>query len=291
MSEAYIPGSLQEALDIKKEKTVVPVAGGTDVMVQNRRPGSTQAVFQAPLLLLHKVEALKRIQINRDWVIVGAGVLLNELAQHQEIPALLRETARQMAAVTTRNVATIGGNICNASPAADMLPFLYAANARLMLKSAERERKLPVNQFITGPGQTLLNRDELLVEIHIPHEHFDVEYHRKVGTRRAMALSKVAFAGMASFSGGRTTDIRMALGAVAPKVIRSQELEQQFTGLTGSELRDKIGMLRKGYAPLIRPIDDARSSARYRKHVALDMLTGFVEKQVSTRHELRDAGH
>lgn len=281
MSEAYIPKTLDEALAVMKEHRITPLAGGTDLMVQRRIPGKAIPVFERPLLVLNHLEALKRLDFEQEHIVIGAGVLLNDLALNMEIPRLLRETAREMAAVTTRNVATIGGNICNASPAADTLPFLYAVNATLLLQSRDGERRIPVDEFITGPGETARKPDELLVEIHIPRETFDLEYHRKVGTRKAMALSKIAFAGMASFEAGHVRDVRIALGAVAPKTVRSRAVEQELTGLAREEIKQKAKLIRKKYEPFIQPIDDARSSAEYRKAVALDMIEHFVAVQMA----------
>lgn len=280
MSEGYILKTLEEALEIRKSGKVIPIAGGTDLMVQNRKEGGVAPGFENPLLLLNEVGALKKLKTDGDKIVIGAGVLLNELVTNKHLPYIIRETTRQMAAVTTRNVATIGGNICNASPAADTLPFLYATNATLVLQSADKKREIPVEEFITGPNQTYLHSDELLIEVHIPKQHFDVEYYRKVGTRKAMALSKISFAGLAAFSQGELSDIRIALGAVAPKVVRDKALEDSLKGLTKQEIKEKIPEIREGYARHIQPIDDARSSKEYRTAVSLDLIEEFIEKEI-----------
>lgn len=287
MSEGYIPKTLEEALEIRKSEKVIPIAGGTDLMVQHRREGGVAPRFEEPLLFLNKIEALKTLKTNEDKIVIGAGVLLNELVNNSHLPYIIRETARQMAAVTTRNVATIGGNICNASPAADTLPFLYAANATLVLQSADKRRAIPVEEFITGPGQSCLQSDELLIEVQIPRNDFDVEYFRKVGTRKAMALSKISFAGLAVFSEGKLSDVRIVLGAVAPKVVRDKALENSLKGLTKQEIKEKIPEIRNGYAKHIRPIDDARSSKEYRKAVSLDLIEVFIEEHVLKNEALK----
>ena len=280
MSEGYIPKTLEEALEIRKSGKVIPIAGGTDLMVQHRREGGVAPGFEDPLLLLNGIEDLKTLRTEGDKIVIGAGVLLNVLVKDSHLPYLIRETARQMAAVTTRNIATIGGNICNASPAADTLPFLYATKATLVLQSADKKREIPVEEFITGPGQSCLQSDELLIEVRIPREHFDVEYYRKIGTRKAMALSKISFAGLAKFRAGKLQDIRIALGAVAPKVVRDKKLEGLLQGLSKKEIRNKIPEIREGYAKHIRPIDDARSTKEYRKAVSLDLIEDFIEEKI-----------
>ncbi|MCF8304332.1 MAG: FAD binding domain-containing protein [Bacteroidales bacterium] len=280
MKEAYLPETLQEALQVRKDQKVLPIAGGTDLMIQHRREGGVAPAFEYPLLFLHKLKELKKIEQHTDQIIIGAGVLLSQLIEEQPVPELLRKTVRQMAAVTTRNVATIGGNICNASPAGDTLPFLYATEAVVLLQSLEGSRHLLIQDFITGPGKTALKEDELLVEIRIPYKEFKVAYYRKVGTRKALALSKISFAGLANFENGYLSDLRMAVGAVAPTVVRSREAEKQLIGLTVEEMKGKMQFVREIYSELIKPIDDARSTAGYRKAVSLDLLEWFVREEV-----------
>ncbi len=287
MSNGFIPQTLEEALEIMTANKVIPIAGGTDLMVQYRREGGISPQFENPLLFLNKIDPLKRIEINSKQLIIGSGVLLRDLIEDKRIPDVLSDTARQMAAVTTRNVATIGGNISNASPAADTLPFLYAADASIILQSADNVREMPIDNFVTGPGQTCRKSDELLVEIRIPLENFDVEYYRKVGTRKAMALSKIAFAGMASFTDGNLSDIRICLGAVAPTIVRRKELENRLKGLSKKEIEEILPEIRMGYEKYIQPINDARSSKEYRKTVSLDMIQAFIEEKIIEGGQLK----
>jgi len=287
MSEAFIPKTLDEALQIMTDKEVLPIAGGTDLMVQHRREGGISPKFEQPLLFLDKIELLKKIEINSGKLILGAGVLLKDLVNDSRIPYILKDTTRQMAAVTTRNVATIGGNVSNTSPAADTLPFLYLMNATLVLKSAKKEREVPVSKFVTGPGQSCMKPNELLLEIRIPRENFHVEYYRKVGTRKAMALSKLSFAGVASFDENKLKDFRIALGAVAPKIVRERDLENKLIGLSKSAIEKKMPELRESYSKYIQPIDDARSTKEYRKMVSLDMIDAFIENKILGSEHLK----
>ncbi len=287
MSEAFIPKTLEEALKIMSANKVIPFAGGTDLMVQYRIEGGISPSFKFPLLFLDKIEQLNKIEATKDKLIIGAGVLLRDLVEDDRIPLLLKMIASQMAAVTTRNVATIGGNISNASPAADTLPFLYIMNTTLVLQSAGNVRKVSVEDFVTGPGQTCLQPDELLVEIHVPQESFDVVDYRKIGTRKAMALSKISFAGLASFKDGKLSDFRVTMGAVAPKVVRDIKLENRLTGSSKNEIVELLHEIRKGYEKHIQPIDDARSSKEYRKSVSLDMLQAFIEKKILENKNLK----
>jgi len=287
MSDAFIPYTLEEALSIMSTNKVIPFAGGTDLMVQHRREGGVSPSFEFPLLFLDKIEQLNKIETAKDKLIIGAGVLLKELVDDDRIPDLLKLIARQMAAVTTRNVATIGGNISNASPAADTMPFLYIMNATLVLQNSGNVRKVPVEDFITGPGQTCLQPDELLVEIHIPQESFDVVDYRKVGTRKAMALSKISFAGLANFKDGVLSDFRIAMGAIAPKVVRDTNLESRLTGSSKKEITSLLPEILKGYEKHIQPINDARSTMQYRKSVSLDMIQAFIEKKILVDEKMK----
>lgn len=280
MKTAYHPESLSEALEIRANERVKPIAGGTDLMVQHRREGGIAPGFSEPLLFLYQLPELKKITADKNILTIGSGVLLSQLTNDTQVPNLLRETAQQMAAVTTRNVATIGGNVCNASPAADILPCLYLLNAELVLQSLRNYRILPIHEFITGPGTTLLREDELLVEIRFPLDNFEVEKYRKIGTRKAMALSKISFAAGAIFKDSKLSDIRMSLGAVAPTVVRSLSAERLLINKTKQEIEKQLPEVMKAYEKAINPIDDARSNKKYRKQVSLELIQDFIENQI-----------
>ena len=287
MTMGFVPATLEEALQIRREKKTIPVSGATDVMVQYRREGGLAPHFPDPPLFIHHLSELKEIRVDQDIITLGAGCVLSDLLKEPSLPGIFHETLHNMAAVTTRNVATIGGNICNASPAADTLPFLYLSDAMLVLQNMDEKREIPIKEFITGPGQTALQKDELLVAVRVPQKRFDMEYYRKVGTRKAMALSKISLAGAASFIDGKITDFRLALGAVAPKVIRDRELENQATGYSKEGLKNHLPSLVDGYKKHIQPIDDARSTAEYRRAVSLDLIRAFIEKKILTNADFR----
>ncbi|HKJ85988.1 MAG TPA: FAD binding domain-containing protein, partial [Spirochaetia bacterium] len=200
----------------------------------------------------------------------------------------------ELAAPALRNVATLGGNICNASPAADAVCPLYALDARCELRSASRVRTLPVAEFIAGPGRTVIESDELLTAIIIPAGPGTVTaamgndattrvLYRKVGTRRANALSKLSMAAWASVSGGAVESVGVALGAVAPTVVRSREAEAGFVGSLES-LRERIDAILGAYGKLVTPIDDQRSTAEYRREVAVNLVRQFIEQSLLGDH-------
>jgi CO/xanthine dehydrogenase FAD-binding subunit len=179
-----------------------------------------------------------------------------------------------------RTVATLGGNICNASPAADTLPFLYAFEATMRLASATGERDVPIVDFIRGPGKTTLRADEILTAIIVPGWQPAHALWRKVGTRRANALTKLSIAAFADLA-GPDRRVRFALGAVAPTVVRLPGVETllQNPGAGGTNaaasLADEAAERTRA---AVRPIDDQRSTAEYRREVAAGLVADFVRQ-------------
>ena len=280
MVDGFRPETLQEALGIRSKYNCLPIAGGTDLMVQKARGFALKPDFDKPLLFIGHLPELNKISIEKDQIHIGAGVLLTDLLNNDKIPEIFKEAVCLMASPPSRNLASVGGNICNASPAGDTLPYLYAVNALLVLKSANGERTVSIDQFITGPKQTDLAKDELLTKIIIPNRIFGVNYYRKVGQRKGMSLTKAAFQGMTDIDNGMLTDIRITFGSVAPTIVRSREIEKTMIGKSVEEIKVKIPEILAKYAPLIRPIDDARSSAVYRKKVSLRLLEDFLIKML-----------
>lgn len=278
MVDFLAPGTWTEALRIRQEQQVLPLAGGTDLMVRHRGWSGTLPVFDRPLLYLGNIAELQRVAADGDTLVIGAGATLTDLLEHPLVPDILKQALRQMASPAIRNRGTLGGNLCNASPAADTAPVLYAAGASVLLQSATASRTLPLDQFITGPGRTALANDELLAAIRLPLIDFNLTDYRKVGTRKANALAKLSFVGLTQTDGQTVADFRAAFGAVAPTVVRSREIEALLRGRPVGEIPYLAGEIEAQYARLIRPIDDQRSGARYRKAVALRLLADFLQK-------------
>lgn len=276
--ESRRPRSLKEALEFRAAAKALPFGGGTDLMVRFRGYSGTGAKIDGPVLFLDKVEELLGLREEGNTLVIGAAVTMTRLLAHPRLPLLLRRALSQVAAPALRNRATLGGNICNASPAADSLPPLYVHEARVHLASVTGERDLPIEEFCTGPGATVLAADELLTEIRIPMLPRGRHYYRKVGTRRANALSKISAAGFAQASGGVISDFRFALGAVAPTVVRLPETEALLCGTPVEDLEtDALLSAADGH---IRPIDDQRSTADYRRRVARNSLSEFIESLI-----------
>jgi CO/xanthine dehydrogenase FAD-binding subunit len=148
--------------------------------------------------------------------------------------------------------------------------------AHLVLRSKTGERNLPAESFIQGPGQTVLGKGELLTAVSIPAEGPDIDFFRKVGTRASNALSKLSIAATASVGQGMVKEVRLALGAVAPTVVRSAEAEELMTGKTASQIRRDLYRILDAYNGMIHPIDDQRSSSLYRLKASFRLILSFI---------------
>ncbi|MCD6132306.1 MAG: FAD binding domain-containing protein [Candidatus Hydrothermae bacterium] len=280
MVKVFMPQSLKEALRIRKEEKAIPFAGGTDLMVKRGRLRGLAPYFEKPVLFLHRVKELTGVKFEEGRVRIGALSTLSEILENRDIPLILKYAIAEIASPAIRNLATIGGNICNASPAGDTLPPLYVMNARVVLSSFTSEREMKIMDFIKGPGSTDLKEEELLKEIIIPVEFFNIVFYRKVGTRKANSLSKVSFAGVARLDDGIIKDIRISFGAVAPTPLRAPEIEEEIIGKNKVKIIAKIPDILEKYARIIRPIDDQRSTARYRKTISLKILEYFLKEEI-----------
>lgn len=251
-----------------------PFAGGTDLMVLLEAGKLPHRKF----LNIAHLNELRGMEITPEHVCIGALSTYSEIRRHEilrrEFP-LLCSAAEQTGSIATQNRGTIGGNIANASPAADSSPALLAYDAELELVSATGARWTPYSRFHSGYKQMDLQPQELIRRIRLarPKQSWKQNY-RKVGTRRAQAISKVCFAGAARMEEGRIAEIRLAFGSVAFAVVRAPRTENI---LRGHEPSSKIAL--EAQAALLRdiaPIADMRSTAEYRLRVAQNLLGEFI---------------
>lgn len=286
MNHEYLPKTLMDALQYRENNDCIPIAGGTDLMVQKARGFSLSPDFgTSSLLFIADLPELRHIESRSDSLIIGASVTLAELIHHPRIPDIFKEALSLMASPPSRNLATIAGNICNASPAGDTLPYLYAIDAELRLQSSTAERTIPIEDFITGPKQNALQSHELLTEIILPKTNFTHTYYRKIGQRKGMSLTKASFLGMAAIENNYISDLRIAFGSVAPFIIRNRWFEQQLIGKSCADLPAMLPATLENYAVAIKPIDDARSTALYRKKVSLRLLESFLTRLINNDKE------
>ncbi|HXZ79742.1 MAG TPA: FAD binding domain-containing protein [Terriglobales bacterium] len=264
--EMRAPESLAQALDLLASEPGVwqAFAGGTDLMVLLEAGKLEHRRF----LSIWNLPELRGINVGNDFVTFGAlttysEVLASEILQ-REFPLLI-EAARTTGGIATQNRGTLGGNIVNASPAADTPPALLVYEAELELISARGSRWLPHHQFHIGYRQTRLQPDELLVRIRLARDTSRWrQYYRKVGTRRAQAISKICLAALLD---SETGDARVAVGSVAPVPLRCFRTEGAIR-----DHSDVLGTL----AGEISPIDDMRSTAAYRTRIAQNLLQDFL---------------
>ena len=268
-------GSLDEALAILSGEPGIwrPFAGGTDLMVLLEAGVLAHRAFVA----LWGIAELRGIEVKDDSIAIGALTTYSDVLRHQllreEFP-LLCEAAAQTGGVATQNRGTLGGNIGNASPAADTPPALLVYDAELELMSASGTRRVPYDRFHTGYKTTVLGPAEIIGRIHLPRRRGWTATYRKVGTRRAQAIAKVCFAAAARLDGHRIRDVRIAFGSVAPTVIRARAAEG---ALTGREADDSaIAQALDAIERDISPIDDIRSTAPYRRFVSRRLLAEFL---------------
>ncbi|QCX33632.1 xanthine dehydrogenase family protein subunit M [Caloramator sp. E03] len=269
MVKAYKPSCLKDALEIINNKKCLLFAGGTDIMIKKKSFYSAEYNFEN-VLFLHSIDELKGIVSENSYIKIGSCCTLSYIVQSKLIPKTFKDVVESMASPAIRNVATIGGNICNASPAGDTLPYLYAVNAILTLESLSGKREVYIGDFIKGPKIIDIKNDEILTEVKIPVEDFDISIFKKVGTRKSTALSKVSFVGLAKKK--NLKDIRIAFGAVGPTVVRSREIEEKIINMDIKDIHKIIDM----YSNIITPIDDQRSTSLYRKEVSLRLLENFL---------------
>jgi CO/xanthine dehydrogenase FAD-binding subunit len=273
-----VPGSLSEALALLAGEPGVwqPFAGGTDLMVLLEAGKLSHKRFFS----VARLDDLRGIELSADDLILGALTTYTEVQKHEvlrkEYP-LLCAAAKETGSIATQNRGTLGGNIMNASPAADTTPALLVYDAEIELISQRGVRWLPYHGFHTGYKKTRIEPDELLRAIRFPRRAKKWrEYYRKVGTRKAQAISKVCFAGTALMDNGVIEDVRIALGSVAPVVQRAVKTE---CALSGNRITPTmIDAAKAILVQEIAPIDDIRSTARYRLRVAENLLEEFLSQ-------------
>lgn len=272
------PSTLTEALTLLASEpgSWRPFAGGTDLMVQLEAGSLPEAKYVG----LWRLAELREIRDAGDAVEIGAmttyaDVLRSDVIR-RDFPLLCR-AAEETGGVATQNRGTIGGNIANASPAADSPPALLVYDAELELVSVRGSRRVPYEQFHRGYKKMDLGPAELIARVRLrKRSPAWTEYYRKVGTRRAQAISKVCVAGGILFDSSRSTvnDVRIALGSVAPAVVRATSAEN---ALRGHFLDDRtIAAASAALARDIAPIDDIRSTAKYRLSVAQRLLRDWL---------------
>ncbi len=272
---AIVPSpTLRQALRLLAETGGRPIAGGTDVMVAL---AARSLPRDGPLLDIWGLEELRGIRLEGDELVLGALTTYAELRRSRvvaEALPVLAEIAATIGAAQIQNRGTVGGNVINASPAGDMLPLLLATESSIVLASVRGERTVPASAFWSGYRRTVRAADELVVRIRIPLVPDRRVRYRKIGTRRALAISKVVMAVAWREDGSTWRDVRIGLGSVAERPIRALGAEAVLEGSRPTtETADRAAAAVEAE---IRPIDDVRSTADYRRAVSGRVLRRIV---------------
>lgn len=280
------PGSLASVLDLLAAEPGVwtPIAGGTELMVAH-----AAGRLKAPKLVsLWGIPDLRFIEVKAESIAIGASVPFIDLRRHAPLAAalpLLAKAAAWIGSIANQSRATLGGNLVNGSPAADSSPALLAYDAEIEIVSVRGSRRVPYHQFHTGYKQSVLAPDELLLAVHLPRRFAQHrQYLRKVGTRRAMAISKVALAATALIENEVIREIRLGAASLAAFPVRLYRTEEVIQGQRITE--PTIAAARNAILAEAQPIDDIRSTAEYRRRVAANLIEEFLLEVGSEDHRL-----
>ncbi len=272
MTSYLRPRDLEEAVVARAANpTWMVLAGATDLMVNANHKAAPPGILD-----LWRLPELGFVRISDDTISIGAGTTWHEVERHPVIRDKLGPlalAAREIGALQIQARATLGGNVGTSSPVGDSLPVLLALEASIEVASVRGRRTVPYATWCTGYRKTLLAGDELIVAAHVPMPTAATRVTwRKVGTRRAQSISKVMGSAAIVLDGDHVVSARVALGAVADRPIRITAVEDAVRGLPLARAADAA---RHALRATIRPIDDVRSTAAYRREVAENLVARF----------------
>jgi len=270
------PTSKKEALDLLANyENVRILAGGTDLIVKLKTGAEIKVDY---IMNIKEIPELNFVSSEHDEIRIGAATPLSFIEKNEivekKLPAL-SEAIKAMAAIAVRNMGTIGGNLCNSSPAGDTIPPLIAYGARLVLASAGSSREVPVSEFLLGPGKNILEKEEMLEEIIVPVPQADSGAAFIKKTRVKADISKINTAVYLERKENTCQNCKIVMGSVAPTVIRIPQAESFLEGKNAdTELFKKAAQI---VSEGIKPIDDNRSTAEYRKNIALVIVEDAIK--------------
>jgi CO/xanthine dehydrogenase FAD-binding subunit len=275
------PGSLAEVLGLLRQHgdTARPLAGGTDLLVWMKKGVLSPKV----ILDLNNVRELSFIETRGNDLCVGSATRLTEIRESkvvQEKAPLLAEAIGHLACQPVRNRATIGGNLCSASPAADTAPPLLALDASVILESTEGERKMALSAFFSGPGQTQRKPTEILKQVVIPIRKGRSDF-VKLGRRKGLTLSIASVAAFVDVQNGRFADARLAVGAVSPVPLICKKAQERLIGAPATE--ETIDKASETAKTEVSPITDVRATAAYRREMVGVLTRRVLKKLIQER--------
>lgn len=267
--EYYRAKNLKEALDYSKTfgKNKKFLAGGTDLIVRLK----DNIIKEENIIDIQNIEELKGINELNDEVHIGALTTFSEIIESnllKKYSPLIVEASKKVGSPQIRNKGTIGGNICNASPAGDSIPPLFCEDAKLSLKSSSDSRIVSIEEFFTGPGKTILKDDEILEKIIVKKwKENESGFFNKLGQRNALTIAIASSCIKIKKSDGRIDDIKIALGSVSPKVVRAKRVENLLKNINKFN-KDELIKICNEVEKEIDPITDVRGSREYRVEVS-----------------------
>jgi CO/xanthine dehydrogenase FAD-binding subunit len=274
--ELIAPGNLQAVLELLAAEPGVwtPIAGGTEIMVAH----AAGRLNLPKLVSLWGINELRFINVTAESIAIGAGATFVDIRRHAKLCEswpLLARAASWIGSIANQSRATLGGNLVNGSPAADSSPALLVYDAEIEMISVRGSRRISYSEFHTGYKRNVLAKDELVYALHMPLRFAQHKlYIRKVGTRRAMAISKVALAGTALIASGIVSEIRLAAASLAAYPARLYKTEASILGKPITP--ETVAAARKALLAEAAPIDDIRSTAEYRKRVGANLVAEFL---------------
>lgn len=270
MEVAYNPKELQEALDVLSLKTPKIIAGGTDVMLSDNN--------YEEVMFIGGITAIKKIRSEESILSIGAGVTMTDLLKNKETE-FLKDIIESIASPGVRNWGTVGGNICNASPIGDLLPVIYVLDGRVVVRKKDSVRKVAIEDFVLDRKKVDLRDGELVEGIEVLKPSMNCEkMWFKVAGREANALSKVSLFVLLKYKGKTLEEFRLAIGGLAPTVIRDREIEEKIIEAFNEKKSDEeLKVFFKEYKKRFYSVDDQRSNSRYKFKVAEKIFGEIME--------------
>ncbi|MCL2627143.1 MAG: FAD binding domain-containing protein [Oscillospiraceae bacterium] len=260
---------MQEALELRKTTNLIPYAGGTDLMV-------SESSLEKKFLYIGNIPELKQITEDEKHIRFGAACTFTQVINNKLSPEILKEACRGIAAPAIRNAGTIGGNIANGSAKADSALIFMVTDSKLLIKSADSERIIPIRDFYLGDKKLNINPNELIVEILMPKHGLDNYYYKKVGARNALSIARTSFAGILDIQDGIIKNCAVAFGAVIDTIIRFDHIDKKLIGKNTDEAKALKAEYFAMYDEAVVP-RRGRVSVQYRKNVCMNLLKDFLE--------------
>ena len=283
MIKHLVPSNLKEALEMLSTHNCYIMSGGTDLMVQKHVSTGLLPNFDKDIIYVMNLKELDYVKKDEKGLVhIGATTRFVDIEKSPLVPEIYKVVIRELASTNIRNMATMAGNIANASPAGDSIVPLVLNDASVILSSVNGNREVLVRDFIFGVRKIDKKPDEMITEIIIKPQELDYFY-RKVGARKAESITKVSVMVGYKVENQIIKDLRIAFGSVSIKTVRNLELENKYKGLKLSELN--VDQVISDYSPLVTPITDHRSNKEYRHKVAMNLLRKFLEDIKGGRNE------